>query len=159
MSDFRNPEEHTSDTSQFAYRPVGSEDRPSHRPTELDYEIDPLLRLERNNRSTRQAIVFFIGTIVLTSLSAILIWIASSITGGPYCDADPSAILCSPAYRVVFMVIPPLLALGGLFGGAWIAYMKWKKHQRWRPWIAVIWFIMPFTLAWVISAGSMLIGH
>lgn len=141
------------------YDPIAEEDRPSRRPSELDYEADPLLRLERNNRSTRQAIMFFIGTIVLTSVTAFLIWMASAITGGPYCDADATAILCSSTYRLMFMIIPPAIAAFGLFGGAWIAYLKWKKHQRWRPWIAVIWFIMPFTLAWVISAGSMLIGH
>ena len=44
-------------------------DRPSA-PTELDYEADPLLRLERNNKSTRQAIWFFVGVIVATTLSA-----------------------------------------------------------------------------------------
>lgn len=141
------------------YNPIAEEDRPLRRPTELDYEADPLLRLERNNRSTRQAVVFFFGIILLTSVTAFAIWLVSISTGGPYCDADASANLCSATYRLLFMIIPPAIAAFGLFGGAWIAYLKWKSHQRWRPWIAVIWMIMPFTLAWVISAGTMMIGH
>lgn len=135
------------------------EKSPKYRPTELDYEADPLLRLERNNRSTRQAIWFFFSIIILTFISAFAIWIASQAGGGPYCDADETAILCSDLYRWLFAIIPPAISMFGLFGGAWIAYLKWRSHQRWRPWIAVIWFIMPFSIAWVVSVGAIAIGR
>lgn len=131
-------------------------DRPSA-PTELDYEADPLLRLERNNRSTRQAIWFFVGVIVATTLSAILIWISSKVIGGPYCEADSSAQLCSRTFQLLFAIIPTSVAFFGLFGSAFITYYKWKNHQRWRPWVAVIWFIMPFCMAWITSVGAYLL--
>lgn len=131
-------------------------DRPGA-PSELDYEADPLLRLERNNKSTRQAIRFFIGVIVSTTLSAILIWVASKAVGGPYCEADSSAQLCSRTFQLLFAIVPTSLAFFSLFGSAFITYYKWKKHQRWRPWVAVIWFIMPFCMAWITSVGAYLI--
>lgn len=131
-------------------------DRPSA-PTELDYEADPLLRLERNNKSTRQAIWFFVGVIVATTLSAILIWISSKVIGGPYCDADSSAQLCSRTFQLLFAIVPTSVAFFGLFGSAFITYYKWKNHQRWRPWVAVIWFIMPFCMAWITSVGAYLL--
>ncbi|WP_296215863.1 hypothetical protein [uncultured Corynebacterium sp.] len=126
-------------------------------PTELDYEADPLLRLERNNKSTRQAIWFFIGVIVTTTLSALVIWGASKAVGGPYCEADSSAQLCSRTFQLLFAIVPTSVAFFGLFGSAFITYRKWKTHQRWRPWIAVIWFIMPFCMAWITSVGAYLI--
>ncbi|MDK8891134.1 hypothetical protein QQA05_06960 [Corynebacterium macclintockiae] len=134
-------------------------DRPGA-PSELDYEADPLLRLERNNKSTRQAIWFFVGVIVSTTLSAILIWIASKVIGGPYCEADSSAQLCSRTFQLLFSIVPTSIAFFGLFGSAFITYYKWKNHQRWRPWVAVIWFIMPFCMAWITSVGAyLLIDH
>lgn len=146
-------------------RPDGSQsyaselDRPGA-PSELDYEADPLLRLERNNKSTRQAIWFFVGVIVSTTLSAILIWIASKVIGGPYCEADSSAQLCSRTFQLLFSIVPTSIAFFGLFGSAFITYYKWKNHQRWRPWVAVIWFIMPFCMAWITSVGAyLLIDH
>ncbi|MGJ4082998.1 hypothetical protein ACN4DW_09545 [Corynebacterium macclintockiae] len=146
-------------------RPDGSQsyaselDRPGV-PSELDYEADPLLRLERNNKSTRQAIWFFVGVIVSTTLSAILIWIASKVIGGPYCEADSSAQLCSRTFQLLFSIVPTSIAFFGLFGSAFITYYKWKNHQRWRPWVAVIWFIMPFCMAWITSVGAyLLIDH
>lgn len=138
---------------------VSAEDTQPRDPSELDYEADPLLRLERNNRSTKQAIWFFVGVIVLTFASALIITLVSKVVGGPDCVPSSSAILCSDTFRLLFGIIPPAIAAFGLFGGAWIAYLKWKNHQRWRPWIAVVWFIMPFSLAWIISVGTMLISN
>lgn len=158
-----SPGASTPESSQpSASSPEGSHlemselDRPSA-PTELDYEADPLLRLERNNRSTRQAIWFFVGIIVATTLSAILVWIASKVVGGPYCEADSSAQLCSRTFQLLFAIIPTSVAFFGLFGSAFITYYKWKNHQRWRPWVAVIWFIMPFCMAWITSVGAYLL--
>ena len=126
------------------------------RPSQLDYEADPLLRLERNNKSTRQAIMFFIGIILASTLSALLIYLVSQLMGGPLCDADDSAMLCNDTFRWLFAIVPTGIAIFGLFGSVWITYAKWRDRLRWRPWIAVVWFILPYTLAWVISVGSSL---
>lgn len=147
--DHRNPDSRT-DTSW---------DTTPASPSEIDYEADPLLRLERNNRSTKQALAFFVGTIVVTAVVAIAVAIVSAVSGGPYCDADPSANLCSAGHRIAFMALPTSTALLGLFGSAWIAYLKWRKHQRWRPWLAAVWFLMPFALSWVVTAGTMMMGQ
>ena len=128
--------------------------------TEEDYLNDPLLRLERNNRSTRNAVVFFFGTVGLTLALALVIALASRIIGGPRCVAGESVWLCSHSMELAFWIIPAVISMGAMFLSVWITYDKWRRHQRWRPWIAVIWFLMPYGLAWVTSAGAMLIfGH
>lgn len=129
----------------------------SVQPSFLDYEADPLLRLERNNRSTRNAVIFFCVIIAATFGSALIIYIASQTVGGPLCEADQSAMLCSDTFRWVFALVPTAIAVFGQFGSAWITYTQWRDRLRWRPWLAVVWFIMPFTLAWVISVGSALL--
>ena len=135
-------------------------DSAPQQPTELDYEADPLLRLERNNRSTRHAFIFFISIVVVTVVAAVVIWLASQAVGGPYCDRDATARLCDRTFQVIFALVPTAICMFGLFGGAWITYRKWKRRERWRPWIAVVWFIMPFTMGWVTSVGALLIlGH
>lgn len=159
-----NPQPHTPGTAGARHPgdlPAGfqgdPQDTPSTRPTQLDYEADPLLRLERNHRSTRQAIWFFIGIITTTTIAAIGIWIVSQIVGGPFCDRDTTANLCSRGFQLSFAIIPTAIAAFGLFGGALITYIKWRRHERWRPWIAVVWFIMPFAMSWVTSVGAFLL--
>ena len=83
--------------------------------------------------------------------------IISRIVGGPYCDADSSAWLCTEGFRLFFHIAPALVCFFGLFGAAYICYYKWKRHQRWRPWIAVIWFIMPVAIGWSVNSAAMLI--
>lgn len=130
---------------------------PSSRPDTLDYEADPLLRLEKNNQSTRHAVIFFFAIIAAMFGTALLIYLVSQVMGGPRCEADSSAMLCSTTMRVVFAIVPTAIALFGQFGSAWITYARWRDHLRWRAWLAVVWFIMPITLAWVISIGSALL--
>ena len=125
--------------------------------TELDYEADPLARLERNNRSTKQAIIFFFAVPGIAAFLALGTTIISRIVGGPYCDADSSAWLCTEGFRLFFHIAPALVCFFGLFGAAYICYYKWKRHQRWRPWIAVIWFIMPVAIGWSVNSAAMLI--
>ncbi|WP_238597052.1 hypothetical protein [Corynebacterium heidelbergense] len=133
-------------------------DRPGP-PSQLDYEADPLLRLEHNERSTRQAIRYFIAVPVVTLLTALVIALISRGLGGPYCD-DGVGWLCSRSAQIWFAVLPGLISIGGFFGAAWICYLKWKNHTRWRPWIGVVWFLMPFMLMWVTSTGALLLlGH
>lgn len=133
--------------------PFGSSSDP------IDYDADPLSRLERNNRSTRNAIVFFIAIIVGSAVAALAIWAISASVGGPYCDRDATANLCSRNAVIAFSIIPTGIAMFGLFGAAAITYRMWATRRRWRPWIAVIWFIMPYSLAWLTSVGAQLITH
>ncbi|OFT89276.1 hypothetical protein [Corynebacterium sp. HMSC28B08] len=125
--------------------------------TEDDYIEDPLLRLERNNRSTRNTFVFFFGTIALTLGFALAIALISRFMGGPRCEAGESAWICSEGMQLAFWIVPAVISMGAMFMSVWITYDKWRRHQRWRPWIAVIWFLMPYGLAWVTSAGAALL--
>ncbi|MDO4684924.1 MAG: hypothetical protein Q4A92_00095 [Corynebacterium sp.] len=118
---------------------------------------DPLIRLERNQSSTRQAIAFAISVPVLTFLTAFIIAIISRTNGGPLCDAGISDWICSREYEIIFPLVPGIIAFSGTILAAWITYLKWRSYNRWRPWLAIIWFLMPFTLAWMTGFGTMLI--
>ncbi|WJZ03935.1 hypothetical protein [Corynebacterium freiburgense] len=118
---------------------------------------DPLERLERNQSSTRQAIAFAIAVPVVTFLTAFIIAIISRTSGGPLCDAGISDWICSRQYEILFPIIPGVIALSGTLLAAWITYVKWRSYGRWRPWLAIIWVLMPFTLAWMTGFGTMLI--
>ena len=60
----------------------------------------------------------------------------------------------------LFAAIPGAVALGGTLLGALITYRVWAHYGRWRPWLAILWVLVPFTLLWMTSFGTMLIiGH
>lgn len=124
--------------------------------TELDYQVDPLARLERNNRSTKQAIAYFFAVPGVAAVIALATAFISRSVGGPYCE-DPSAWLCTQGFRLFFHIAPAIVCFVGLFGAAFICYYKWARHQRWRPWIAVIWFLMPIAIGWATNSGAVLI--
>lgn len=130
-----------------------------HQPklTELDYELDPLARLERNNRTTRNAIAYFFGVPALAVFIALATAIISRIVGGPMCSADDSAWLCNQGFRLFFHITPAVVCFLGLLGAVFICYRNWARHLRWRPWIAVIWFLMPICIGWGVNSGTMLI--
>ncbi|WP_370625807.1 hypothetical protein [Corynebacterium sp. TAE3-ERU16] len=121
----------------------------------LDYEADPLLRLERNNSSTRQAIIYALAIPPLTFLTAFVVAMISRAQGGPLCDAGTSSWICSRTYEILFPVIPGTVTLGGTLGAAWITYRRWARYERWRPWLAALWPLMLFTLAWITGVGTM----
>ncbi|WP_295643696.1 hypothetical protein [uncultured Corynebacterium sp.] len=125
--------------------------------TEKDYQEDPLLRLERNNKSTRNAFVFFFGTIGLTLGVALAIALIGKTIGGPRCDAGEASWLCTQGLEIAFWVVPGVISFVAMFLSVYITYDKWRRHQRWRPWIAVIWFLMPYALGWMTSAGAALL--
>lgn len=125
--------------------------------TEADYQEDPLLRLERNNKSTRNAFIFFFGTVGLTLGIALVIGLIGRIIGGPRCTAGEATWLCTQGIESAFWVVPGVLSFIAMFLSVYITYDKWRRHQRWRPWIAVIWFLMPYALGWMTSAGAALL--
>lgn len=123
--------------------------------SDLDYEADPLLRLERNNTSTRQAIIYGFTVPVLTFLTAFVVATISRTQGGPLCDAGTADWICTRTHEILFPVIPGIVATGGTLGAAWITYRRWARYERWRPWLAALWPLMLFTLGWITSVGTM----
>lgn len=120
----------------------------------------PELRQERDERSTRQALYYFIGVpIVVFALAAIVLLVSRS-SGGSLCEAGEAEWLCSRGAQIWFSLLPGIVALGSVFLAMYITYVKWRRRQRWRWWIAVVWISMPFALAWITGTGSLLInGH
>ena len=123
-------------------------------------EFDPLFRLERNRTSTHNAISYAVAVPAITFLVAFVIAMISRTMGGPLCNAGVSTWSCSRTFEVLFPAIPGAVALGGTLLGAWITYRVWAHYGRWRPWLAILWVLVPFTLLWMTSFGTMLIiGH
>ena len=109
---------------------VDKADSTPSKPSQLDYELDPLLRLEQHTRSTHQAIVYVIVVPLITLLAAGIILIISHNQGGPDCDAGESAWICSRTYEILFPVVPGAIALIGALGGVWTTYIKWARYDR-----------------------------
>ncbi|MDO5684865.1 MAG: hypothetical protein Q4G37_02035 [Bifidobacterium sp.] len=144
----------------FPLRRHEDDDTAPRKPSALDYELDPLLRLEKHARSTREAIAYVIAIPLLTILTAGIILLISHTQGGPICDAGQAHWVCNRTTEVLLPLIPGAVALAGAVGTLWITYFKWARYDRWRPWLATIWPLFLFFLGWVTSTGTMLIiGH
>ena len=63
--------------------------------TELDYEFDPLLRLERRHKSSVQAVVWGFAVPILTIITGFLVAVIARANGGPLCDAGLASWLCT----------------------------------------------------------------
>lgn len=120
---------------------------------------DSLLRLERNARSTKQAIIYFVAVLITPIVAAVIVAFISRASGGVYCSADASAYLCTDGWRIAFGLIPAFISLFSLFGAAYLCYTKWKSFQRWRAWLGVTILMIPYTMSWVTTTGSLYLQH
>ncbi|MEJ4113085.1 hypothetical protein ACGE24_06860 [Corynebacterium kroppenstedtii] len=151
------PYSHDSDDAD-QHVTIDATDSVPSKPSRLDYELDPLLRLEQHARSTHQAIVYVIAVPLITlAVAGILLYISHN-QGGPNCDAGESAWICSRLYEILFPTVPGTIALIGALGGVWTTYFKWSRYDRWRPWLATCWVLIPFALGWMTSTGWMAIA-
>ncbi len=122
-------------------------------------ESDPLERLERREHSARRAFRFTGITIAATFITALVVGIIGAVVGGPNCDAGISSFICSRFFELAFPIIPAIVALAGTFTNFWITYKKWKHFGNWRPWLAMCWVLMPFSLMWMVSTfGIAMLG-
>ena len=123
---------------------------------ELADEPDPLELVRRNRRSTRNAVVYALGTVAATLLFALLLAGISRSQGGPLCDAS-SAWLCTDTWRTWWAVLTSIPPVAGLIGCAVITVRKLNRYERWVPWMGVFWVpLVPFTMAWLIITVGML---
>ncbi|MDY6049443.1 MAG: hypothetical protein SPI77_02570 [Corynebacterium sp.] len=130
---------------------------PEYKYTEVDYEIDPLLRLERANRSTRQAIIYIIASPLITLFSGLVVAFFSRVQGGPLCDAGYATILCTRRAEILFTVVPMSVAFLGFLGCCLILYLKWRAYTRWTPWLAILWPLAFVCLGWMTAFGTLAI--
>ena len=125
--------------------------------TEADYEFDPLLRLERRHKSSVEAVVWAIAVPVLTIVTGLLVAVIARAGGGPLCDAGLATWLCTRWSEIAITLAPLSVAFGGLIGVCIQCYIKFKTYNRWWPWLAVMWILLPFSLGWMISFGTIAI--
>ena len=125
-----------------------------------DGEDHPLYQLERHRQSLQQAVFFAASTIFLTLLAGLMLALTSHALGGPLCDAGVATWICSHTFELFFPLLPGAIALAGLIGCALGCYKKYKNHDRWQPWLAALWVLLPFTLMWLTGTGTMaIVGH
>ena len=128
-------------------------DRPSPRSRRgRGHDEDPLDRLERTIiRSGTRAYWYAGSVVVATVVSAVVVAVAGAAAGGPNCDAGWSSFICSRTWEIVFPLVPSLISLIGALGAFWKCYDTWRRFERWRPWIAMIWVLLPWTLIWMTA--------
>ena len=113
--------------------------------------------LERKMYSGKRAYIYTAGVILTTLLAGLIIGIAGAIVGGPTCDAGKSSFICSRTWEILFPVAPGVISMVGCLLGFWQTYVEWKNFRNWRPWLAMCWVLMPFTLMWMLSTFGVLI--
>lgn len=118
---------------------------------DIDARVAELDRIDRKVYSGRRAYFFTGGVILATFITALIIGIAGAIVGGPNCVAGKSSFICSRAWELAFPLIPSAVSLIGCLAVFWQTYVEWKHFRAWRPWLAMCWVAMPFTIFWMIS--------
>ena len=108
---------------------------------EPDYEADPLERLERNERSTREAVRYgLVSALLVIAFVSILAAVIGFDAGTGF-----------TAKRLEVLLPPLLLAVCLALGASWQTYRRWQNHIRWRPWL---WLTQ---LMWIGATGYMLL--
>lgn len=140
-----HPENDLSDDADFA----NLMPPPPHSAEELAKSEDPARRAERNRASTRQAIWYLAIVVVGTFVIGGLLAVVARLMGGPLCTPDGANWLCSEASQVWWPIAASATPVLGLIGCGIIMVRKLKSYLRWRPWMGVFWFLVPFTMAWL----------
>ncbi|MCS4490489.1 hypothetical protein N7326_07910 [Corynebacterium sp. ES2794-CONJ1] len=151
-----HPENDLSSDADYAnrFRPG------AHSFDELADATDPLAEALRNRTSTRQAIYFALLTPLLTALVAyILAWVARW-RGGPLCDGGEVVWICSRNAELWWPALTSVIPIVATLGCAVIMYRKYLGYTRWRPWMGTFWFLVPFSMIWMVTVFQMsIVGH
>ncbi|MBB3115931.1 hypothetical protein [Corynebacterium bovis] len=138
-------------------------DEPLPRRSSDELAADPLLRLdyETARRNSRQAWALAVAVPVLTLLVFAVILVAGRLVGGPDCEpgaAHPAHWLCSDGFVTAYAFIPPAVPLVGLVTAMVTCWRRYARHQRWWPWLAVVWFFIPlFLLVMTTTTPSVIV--
>ncbi|ANE05118.1 hypothetical protein [Corynebacterium crudilactis] len=121
---------------------------------------DPKIEQAKNKQSSRQALIYLFAVPLVTFVSAYLLAWVSRLQGGPICEAGDAVWICSRAAELWWPITTSLIAFGGMLGSAWILYDKYRNYLRWRPWMGVLWILIPFSMLWGTSVLTLsILGH
>ena len=118
--------------------------RPS--PTDID---DPLERLERNERSSRHAVMYVLGSTAFVLVMALLLSLFLDFDSVP-CPGYGQ--LCTSAPRMEFVLIPTVICIALTSYAMWETYRRWRDHVRWRPWLFAC------QILWIVTTGYFLVA-
>lgn len=120
---------------------------------------DPLVVAEANQRSTRQAIWWAVGTPIVTIIVACLLGVVARMLGGELCEAGNATWICSRSAEIWWPIATSVVPVASLFGTAIIMYRKLISYTRWRPWMGTFWFVVPFSMLWMTTTFQIAIVH
>lgn len=121
---------------------------------------DPLHRLERATAQFWAAIAYVLGVPVITGIVFFLCALLAKERGGPLCDAGVAQWLCTRGSQIYCAVIPGAVAYAGIIVAMVICWRLYVKGERWQPWLAILWALIPFAMMWSFGMGTVaILGH
>ena len=118
---------------------------------ELADQPDPLEVDWKNRRSTRQAVWYMIGVLVLSALYGFAVALITRLSGGPLCEEGTATWLCTDGQRTFFSLTTPIIPFFGMIGCAIIMVRKLHRYLRWRSWMAIFWVMACNFMLWTIT--------
>ena len=129
----------------------------AHSFDELADEPDPYLQAQANRRSTRQAWLWFAGTVILSLLAPFVLAMTSRLSGGEYCEAGLNTWLCSRRWELIWSLGSCVVPIGGMIGCGIIMVRKLQRYIRWGSWMGAFWFLVPHAMLWMTTVGQVAI--
>ena len=115
-------------------------------PVDVD---DPLERLERNERSSRHAVLYVLASAAFVLVVALLLSLSLDFDAVP---CPGYGRLCTSAPRVEFVIIPTGICIVLTGYAMWETYRRWRDHVRWRPWLFAC------QIMWILTTGYLLVA-
>ncbi len=112
---------------------------------------DPAHQAALNRASTKQALAFLTGTVVLSIAIAFGLALAFRLTGGPRCDAGEAVWLCTQTQQLWWAGISSIVPIAGAVGCAIIMVKKLRSYTRWSSWMGIFWALVPHCMAWLLA--------
>ncbi|RNE48267.1 hypothetical protein C5L39_09355 [Corynebacterium alimapuense] len=124
---------------------------------DLASSIDPAVQAERNRQSSRQAMIWLAAIPGITFGMGFLLLLITRMIGGPECTTGEATWLCTRSSQIWWPIVTSIVPIVGVFGTAIIMNRKLKSYTRWRTWMGVFWFMVPFCMMWMLTVGQVLI--
>lgn len=156
MADAKNWEHPENDLVADADRT--NKPRPEPRDfDELADQPDPYEQLQLNKKSTRQALWWATGTVIFSLVVSGGLALASRLAGGAYCATGLNTWLCSRTWELVWSLGSCAVPIAGAVGCGIIMVLKLQRYIRWGTWMGAFWFLVPYAMLWMTTAGQIAI--